>query len=25
MATRIERMPKAVAGIQPDLALETME
>jgi len=25
MAARIERMPKAVAGIQPDLALETME
>ena len=25
MAARIERMPKAVAGIQPDMALETME
>jgi tRNA-dihydrouridine synthase B len=25
MAARMERMPKAVAGIQPDMALETME
>jgi hypothetical protein len=25
MAARIERMPQAFSGIQPDMALETME